>query len=171
MPGAGSARPKRKTKGGRSLLKWLRRPPKAAPAATRGSIEIHRPWARRSLETPERAGGFFVLTNTGPEPDRLVGATSPAVEKIEIHAIKVRGGDIGMRPRDDGLGLPPGVTLTLQPRGYHLLLIGLRTPPIPGSGLPVTLIFEKTGSIDVELLVEAPGPVGAEVLVEERQRG
>jgi hypothetical protein len=76
-----------------------------------------------------------------------------------------------MRPRDDGLGLPAGVTLTLQPRGYHLLLIGLRTPPIPGAGRPVTLIFEKTGSIDVELLVEAPGPVGVEVLVEERQRG
>ena len=42
---------------------------------------------------------------------------------------------------------------------------------IPGASLPVTLILEKTGSINVELLVEAPGPVGAEVLVEERQRG
>ena len=153
------------------MLKWLRRAPKAAPAATRGSIEIHRPWARRSLETPERAGGFFVLTNTGQEPDRLAGASSPAAEKVEIHAIKVVGGAITMRPRDDGLALPAGVTLTLQPRGYHLLLIGLRTPPIPGAGLPVTLIFEKTGSIDVELLVEAPGPIGKEVLVEERQRG
>ena len=171
MSGAGSARPKRKTKGGRSLLKWLRRAPKAAPAATRGSIEIHRPWARRSLEMPERAGGFFVLTNTGPEPDRLVGATSPAAEKIEIHAIKVMGGDIGMRPRDDGLGLPAGVTLTLQPRGYHLLLIDLRAPLVPGARLAVTLVFEKAGSIDVELLIEAPGRVGTEVLGEERQRG
>ena len=133
------------------MLKWLRRPPKAAPAAMRGSIEIYRPWARRSLEAPERAGGFFVLTNTGPEPDRLAAATSPAAEKIEIHAIKVTGGDIGMRPRDDGLGLPAGVTLTLQPRGYHLLLIGLRAPPIPGASLPVTLVLEKTGSIDVEM--------------------
>ena len=154
------------------MLKWLRRTPKAAPAATRGSIEIHRPWARQSLETtPEQGGGFFVLTNTGPEPDRLVGANSPAAEKIEIHAIKVTGGDIGMRPRNDGLVLPAGVTLTLQPRGYHLLLIGLRTPLIRGTGLPVTLIFEKAGSVDVELVVEAPGPVGAEILVEERQRG
>ena len=153
------------------MLKWLRRAPKAAPAATRGSIEIHRPWARRSLETPERAGGFFVLTNAGPEPDRLVGATSPAAEKIEIHAIKVMGGDIGMRPRDDGLGLPAGVTLTLQPRGYHLLLIDLPAPLTQGARLSVTLVFEKAGSIDVEFLVEAPGPVGAEVLVEERQRG
>jgi copper(I)-binding protein len=153
------------------LLKWLRREPKSAPAATRGSIEIHRPWARRAIDTPKKAGGFFTLANKGTEPDRLIAASSPAAEKIEIHAIKVVGGGIGMRPREDGLALPPGVTLTLQPRGYHLFLTGLRAPAIPGERLPVTLIFEKAGSIDVELLVEAPGPVGNEVLIEERQRG
>jgi hypothetical protein len=153
------------------LLKWLRRDPKSAPAATRGSIEIHRPWARQGVEMPERAGGFFTLINKGPEPDRLVAASSPAAAKIEIHAIKVVGGDIGMRPREDGLVLPAGVTLTLQPRGYHLLLIDLTAPPIPGAPLAITLIFEKAGRIDVEFLVEAPGPVGVEVLVEERQRG
>jgi periplasmic copper chaperone A len=153
------------------LLKWLRREPKSAPAATRGSIEIHRPWARQAVETPERAGGFFTLINTGTEPDRLVAASSPAAGKIEIHAIKVLGADIGMRPREGGLALPAGVTLTLQPRGYHLLLIDLTAPPIPGARLAVTLVFEKAGSIDVEFPVEAPGPVGVEVLVEERQRG
>lgn len=112
-----------------------------------------------------------MIANTGAEPDRLAGANSPAAEKVEIHAIKVVGGDITMRPRDDGLALPAGVTLTLQPRGYHLLLLGLRTAPMPGASLPVTLILEKAGNIDVELLVEAPGPIGREVLVEERQRG
>lgn len=152
------------------MLKWLRREPKSAPAATRGSIEIHRPWACQAVETPERAGGFFTLINTGTEPDRLVAASSPAAAKIEIHAIKVLGSDIGMRPRDS-LAAPAGVTLTLQPRGYHLLLIDLRAPLVAGARLAVTLIFEKAGSIDVEFLVEAPGPIGAEVLVEERQRG
>jgi copper(I)-binding protein len=152
------------------LLKWLRREPKSAPAATRGSIEIHRPWARQGVEMPERAGGFFTLVNKGPEADRLVAASSPAAGKVEIHAIKVVGADIGMRPRDS-LAAPAGVTLTLQPRGYHLLLIDLRAPLVAGARLAVTLIFEKAGNIDVDFLVEAPGPVGVEVLVEERQRG
>jgi copper(I)-binding protein len=153
------------------LLKWLRGEPKSAPAAARGSIEIRRPWARQAMETPGWAGGFFTLTNKGTEPDRLVAASSPAAEKIEIYAIKVLGGDVGMRPRADGLAAPAGVTLTLQPRGYHLLLIDLKTPLVPGAHLAVTLIFEKAGNIDVELVVEAPGPVGTEVLGEERQRG
>jgi copper(I)-binding protein len=152
------------------VLKWLRREPKSAPAATRGSIEIHRPWARQAVESPERAGGFFTLINTGTEPDRLIAASSPAAGKIEIHAIKVLGPDVGMRPRDS-LAAPAGVTVTLQPRGYHLLLIDLGAPLVQGARLAVTLVFEKAGSIDVECLVEAPGPVGNEVLVEERQRG
>ena len=153
------------------MLKWLRGAPKTAPAATAGAIEIRRPWARQASQAPGCAGGFFEVANTGTAPDRLVGASSPVAEKIEIHAIKVVGGDIAMRPREEGLALPAGVTLTLQPRGYHLLLIGLSTPPVPGERLPATLMFEKAGRIEVELLVEASGPVGAEVLVEERQRG
>src|SRR5260370_25273756 len=112
MPRLGSGRAKRKTKGGRSLLKWLRRAPKAAPAAMRGSIEIHRPWSRRSLETPERAGGFFVLTNTGPEPDRRVGANSPAADEIDIHAIEVIVSYITMRPPADAPSPSAAVTLT-----------------------------------------------------------
>ena len=93
-----------------------------------------------------------MIANTGAEPDRLAGANSPAAEKVEIHAIKVTGGDIGMRARAEGLAVPAGVTLTLQPRGYHLLLLGLRTPPMPGASLPVTLILEKAGSIDADKL-------------------
>ena len=152
------------------MLKWLRRAPRSAPAATRGSIEIHRPWARQAVRMPERAGGFCALANTGTQPDRLVAASSPAAGKIEIHAIKVVGGGISMCPREQGLTLPAGVTLTLQPRGYHLLLIDLAAPLIPGARLAVTLVFEKAGVIDVEFLVEARGPVGEEVL-EEGQRG
>ena len=76
------------------MLKWLRGDAKPAPAATLGAIEIHRPWARQAVETPEQAGGFFTLTNKGTEPDRLVAASSLAAEKIEIHAIKVVGGSI-----------------------------------------------------------------------------
>ena len=120
---------------------------------------------------PGQAAGFFAVTNKGEGADRLVTASSPAAEKIEIHAIKVVGGDIGMRRRDDGLVVAPGVTLTLQPRGYHLLLSGVGAPLILGARLPVTLVFEKAGSLAIDLVVEEPGPIGQEVLVEECQRG
>jgi copper(I)-binding protein len=148
-----------------SLLNWFRREAKLGPpAATLGSIEIRKPWARAASTVASVGGGFFAMTNTGAAPDRLVAASSPVAEKVEIHALKVEGSAIAMARREDGLALAAGVTLTLQPRGYHLLLIGLKAPLVEGARVPVTLVFEQAGSLAVELTVEAPGLVGGDIL-------
>jgi copper(I)-binding protein len=152
------------------LPNWFRREPKPAAAAS-GGIEIGQPWARSASRTQRQAGGFFVVTNKGALPDRLVAASSPVAEKVEIHAIKVVGADIQMCPRPEGLLVEAGSTLTLKPRGYHLLLSGVATALVVGARLPVTLTFEKAGRIDVELAVEAAGLVGEEILNEEHHRG
>ena len=130
------------------------------------SIDISRPWARAGSATELRAAGFMTLVNKGKEADRLVGAISPLAEKIEIHGIKVVGSDIAMRPLERGVGLPADTTITLQPRGYHLLLQGLKAPLAQGQRVPVTLTFEKAGARQVELTVEAAGPIGADTLLE-----
>ena len=75
------------------------------------------------------------------------------------------GSGILMRPLEAGLAVPAGAKLTLQPRGYHLLMTGLKTPLVRGAKLPVALVFERTGTIQTELTVDAPGPVGSETLL------
>lgn len=136
------------------------------------SLQIRRPWARVAVEASDTAGGYFTIANKGDVPDRLLSAESPAVERIEIHAIKVVGGDIKMRPVERPLVFHPDTTIELKPRGYHLLLKGLKMPLVPGGKVPVTLTFEVAGVIATELSVEAPGPVGYEILdVERIQRG
>jgi periplasmic copper chaperone A len=153
------------------LPNWFRRRSKPAAAAASGGIEISQPWARAGLRVRLQAGGFFVVTNKGALPDRLVAASSPVAEKVEIHAIKMVGADIQMGPRPEGLLVEAGSTLTLKPRGYHLLLSGVTAALVVGTRLPVTLTFEKAGRIDVELTVEAAGLVGEEILNEEHHRG
>jgi copper(I)-binding protein len=134
------------------------------------SIDISRPWARVSSRQADRAGGYFTATNKGSTADRLVAAASPAAEKVELQYIKVVGYGITMRLMERGLGLPADTTITLKPRGYHLLFIGLKKPLAKGERVPVTLTFEKAGPQQVELTVEAPGPVNNETL-EEGQSG
>jgi periplasmic copper chaperone A len=138
--------------------------PAAARSFALGGIEIVGPWARASLPATTDGGGFFTLTNKGTAPDRLIAASSAVAERVEIHAITVVGDGLRMRAREGGLALSPGTTLVLKPRGYHLLLTGLKTPLEPGSQVPVTLTFETAGNIDIELAVEAPGPVGTQTL-------
>ena len=150
------------------MTSWFRRDRKQAPAAVRGPLEIHQPWARQDLKSALRAGGFLTVTNQGAEPDRLVAASSAAAESIEIHAIKVVGAGIKMHPLAEGLVIPAENTVTLKPRGYHLLLQGLKAPLSAGSRLQAMLTFEKAGDIAIELLIEAPGPIGESALHEGR---
>ncbi len=130
------------------------------------SIDISHPWARSASADSTEAGGFFTIVNRSEQADRLVGATSPLADKVELHGIKVVGADITMRLLERGVGLPPGTPITLKPRGYHLLLQGLRSPLAKGQRVPVSLTFEKASGREIELVVEAQGPIGDETLHE-----
>ncbi len=66
-----------------------------------------------------------------------------------------------MRPVPGGLDLPPGKAVSLTPRGYHIMLEGLKAPLRQGSVVPVHLVFQKAPPIDIEASVQsvgAPGP-------------
>jgi copper(I)-binding protein len=154
-------------------MSWFKRSSEApegpkGPAATRtfvlGGIEVVGPWARAALQGVAEGGGYFTIANKGTVPDRLIAASSPAAERVEIHAITVVGDGLRMRQREGGLALPPGVTLPFRPRGYHLLLTGLKAPLAAGSQISVTLTFETAGNLDIELPVLEPGPVGTQAI-------
>jgi copper(I)-binding protein len=130
------------------------------------SIDISHPWARSPSAGSLEAAGFLTLTNRSNEADRLVAATSPLADRVELHGIRVVGPDIAMRQLERGVGLPPGTAITLRPRGYHLLLQGLKAPLAKGQRVPVSLTFEKAGAREIELVVEALGPIGNATLHE-----
>ena len=101
----------------------------------------------------------MTVDNQG-ESDRLVSATCAAAGSVEIHAIRVKGPSLEMRKAAEGIVIPPANQQVFKPRGYHLLLRGLAAPLGAGATLPITLVFEKAGSVTVDFAVEAPGAVG-----------
>lgn len=146
------------------MLKWLRRSEqKEVPAASLGPLQIVKPWARSSSQQSDIAGGFMTVVNEG-ETDRLVSAACSAAPSIEIQAIRVKGPRLTMQAVEGGLVIPPANRQVLKPRGYHLLLLGLTSPLVAGGKLPITLVFEKAGSVTVDFAVEAPGVVGQAAL-------
>jgi periplasmic copper chaperone A len=122
-----------------------------------GSLEIGHPWARATPPTAPTGGGFLTVTNTGTTPDRLISVKSAAAETVQVHEMKMEGNVMRMREISGGLGIAPGATVTLAPGGLHIMMMGLKAPLKQGDKVPVTLIFEKAGSIDVELAVVALG--------------
>ena len=79
----------------------------------------------------------------------------------QVHEMKMDGNVMRMREVEKGLEIPPGGTVTLAPGGFHLMFMGLKGPFKQGTQVPVTLVFEKAGSIDVELDVNAMGATSA----------
>lgn len=122
-----------------------------------GSLEIGHPWSRATAATAPTAGAYMKITNGGATADRLVGAKSPAADKVEVHEMKMEGSIMRMRELEKGLEIPAGATVTLEPGGYHLMLIGLKAPLQQGTRVPLTVMFEKAGSIDIELAIAAMG--------------
>jgi copper(I)-binding protein len=122
-----------------------------------GALEIGQPWTRATPPTAPSGGGFLTITNTGTTPDRLIAVKSPAADKVEVHEMKMDGNVMRMRELDKGIEIPPGGTVELKPGGFHIMFMGLKAPFAKDTKVPATLVFEKAGSIDVDLMVQAMG--------------
>ncbi len=121
------------------------------------ALEVAHPWARATPPSAPAGGGFLTITNTGSTPDRLVSARSPVANLVQVHEMKMDGSVMRMREVENGLEIPAGKSVTLAPGGYHLMMMGLKAPLKQGTQVPVTLVFEKAGPLDVELNVEGLG--------------
>ena len=123
-----------------------------------GSLSIGHPWTRPTPAGAPNGGGYMTITNKGSTDDRLVGGRTPAATRVEIHEMSMDGGVMRMRKLAGGLALPAGETVTLAPGGYHVMFIGLKAPFRAGDSVPVTLDFQKAGSVTVEFRVQATSP-------------
>ena len=124
-----------------------------------GSLKIEAPWAR--IGRGARAGAAYLgIVNAGAEADRLIGASSPVAERVELHSHEMRDGVMRMR-RIDSVPVPAGQAAELKPGGDHVMLIGLAGPPEQGGTFPLTLTFQNAGKVTVPVAVRpitAPRP-------------
>jgi copper(I)-binding protein len=131
--------------------------PTAAHDFKVGTIEIEHPWVRATPRGASVAGGYVKLTNTGKDPDRLIGGSVPVAARFEIHQMTMDNGVMRMRPLTGGLEIKPGESVELKPGSYHLMFLDLKAPLVAKQPLQGTLAFEKAGTVEIEYTVV---PVG-----------
>lgn len=122
-----------------------------------GQLEIGHPWSRATLPGAKVAAGYLTVKNNGSTPDRLIAASADVAGTSEIHEMSVKDGVMTMRPLADGLEIPAGGEVKLEPGSYHLMFKELRAPAVEGVKFPGTLTFEKAGTVKVEFAVEKAG--------------
>ncbi|MDT3687165.1 MAG: DUF1775 domain-containing protein [Pseudorhodoplanes sp.] len=122
-----------------------------------GALTVEAPWIRATPGGAKVAGGYMKITNTGREPDRLVGGSMEAAGRFEVHEMAMDNGVMKMRHLAKGLEIKPGESVELKPGGYHLMFMDLKRGLKEGETAKGTLVFEKAGTIEVQYKV---GPIG-----------
>jgi len=120
-----------------------------------GDLVIDSPMAFETAQTAQTAGGFMTITNNGSTADRLL-AVEADFPRVEVHTTEMDGDVARMIHLEEGLMLPAGETVTLQPGGFHVMFMGLGGDPFEvDEQVPATLIFENAGRVEVMFTVQA----------------
>ncbi len=120
------------------------------------ALHIDHPFARATPPGARSGGVFLSVENNGDQPDRLLTVATPVAGTAELHQMVMDAGVMRMRTVA-GLDVKPGDRLVLKPGGYHVMLADLKRPLQAGDTFPLTLGFEKAGSIEVSVVVESMG--------------
>lgn len=131
----------------------------AAPRANasefrHGDIRIEQPWARATIGKGRVGVAYMHLKNAGSENDRLIGAKTPVAERAELHMHRMSGDIMQMRPVDD-IPIPAGGSAMLKPGGLHIMLMRLTRTLRKGEKFPLTLTFERAGTVTVEVAIKS----------------
>lgn len=122
-------------------------------------ITVERAWARATPGTITTGGAYMTVIDHGTTSDRLIGVSTPIAGKAEVHEMTTDNGVMKMRAVD-GVAIEPGKSLELKPGGYHVMLTDLKQPLKEGDSFPLTVTFEKAGSIPVTVKVGKVGAMG-----------
>lgn len=125
-------------------------------AAQEGSLLIDHPYVAATLPGVTSAAGYFSVKNTSGEDDSLLAVRAGFAE-ASVHASVTNDAGVTSMAPVARLPIPAHETVTLEPRGLHVMFVGIKTPLAAGETLPVTLVFEKAGDVAVTFDVEARG--------------
>ena len=108
-------------------------------------LRITHPWTRATAPgatTAKVCMRFDEVTLS----DRLIGVESPVAESAGMGGLPIDG--------PVNLAIPANQLTTLSEAGLHIRLIGLRQALLVAREYPLTLLFERSGSVQANLSVD-----------------
>lgn len=124
-----------------------------ASGALAGDLAAKDAWVRQP-PPGANAAAYLTIENGGDAAQRVVGVHCPAAEKAELHETRVVDGMAKMG-RVEGVDVPAGGSVTLAPRGLHIMLF---RPKLPAVGETLALELELEGGAKLPVAAEVRGP-------------
>lgn len=125
----------------------------SAAFAHETAVQVDHPFARATVPQQKASGAF--LTLTANHDAKLVSASAPIADHVEIHEMKMEGDVMKMR-QIPAIDLPADKAVQLAPGGYHLMLMGLKQQLKAGDTIPLTLTVDFGDGTPKEIKTDAP---------------
>ena len=130
--------------------------PSLSTADETGAITAHNAYAYATSQVQKNGAVFMEIVNGGAQIDRVTSATSDVAARVELHT-HIMDGDIMMMREVERYELPAGETVTLEPMGHHIMLMGLKQRLEDGQHFPLTLTLETGAPITIDIEIVKPG--------------
>ncbi len=127
-----------------------------APALAE-TIEVQDAYVRAVPPGQSNSAAFMRITNHDDKERALLAGASDKAEVVELHTHGMKDGMMQMRQLEQ-IDLPAGETVTLEPGGLHVMLIGLAETLAPGDQVELTLGFDDGAEQTLSLPVKRIEP-------------
>jgi hypothetical protein len=123
------------------------------------AIMVHDAWIRSAPPNVKVLAAYMTITNVSSETRKLTSVSSSSFNKVEIHRTEMHEGMAKMIPQK-GLIIPAGKSVSLEPGGYHLMLIDPKAVPREGKQVDMELHFDDGQTLHINVQVRAGGAEG-----------
>lgn len=87
-------------------------------------------------------GAFATIENHTDHDVTLVGGSAEIANMVEVHEVIMMEGEMKMQAKDGGILIKAGESVTLEPGGLHVMLMGLKEAILEGDEVTLTLDFD-----------------------------
>jgi periplasmic copper chaperone A len=120
-----------------------------------GGITISGAWARPGFSGANSAI-YLVIENSGNQDDVLLSAEASVAQLVELHESRMDQSGMMSMQEQERIDVRAKDQVAFQPGGLHVMLINLNGDLNPGDRFNLTLNFQETGQVPVDVEVREP---------------
>ncbi len=118
-----------------------------------GDLTIMHTWANATPKSARTGAAYLMIKNSGAADDTLIDVKSDKAKKTQTHLSSMTNGMMKMK-HVDRIKIPAGGKVELKPGGHHIMFMGLKAPFEENTSFPLTLVFEKSGEVTINVPVK-----------------
>jgi copper(I)-binding protein len=118
-----------------------------------GELEVTNAWVSSAPPVARSQAAYMTLTNTSGQEVRLAGVEAEGFDMVMLHRSWLDG-DVARMEHVDMIELGSGESVSLEPGGYHIMLMGPDRVLEVGESALVELIFADGSRQKLEVSVK-----------------